>query len=100
MYTANRGPAGIAMVVLLAIMGLAVFLYESCGGGGSAQGAAERMSRRRSVDEQATALASGAKLEVRKRERFVVVQHATCRNHGSYAWWHLDPEGRYRSGIA
>ena len=30
MYTAPRGPVGIAMLVLLAIMGLTVFLYESC----------------------------------------------------------------------
>jgi hypothetical protein len=33
MYTAPRGPVGIAMVVLLAIMVLTVFLYESCGDG-------------------------------------------------------------------
>lgn len=31
MYTAPRGPVGIAMVVLLAIMALTVVLYESCG---------------------------------------------------------------------
>jgi len=30
MYTAPRGPVGIAMLVLLAIMVLTVFLYESC----------------------------------------------------------------------
>lgn len=37
MYTASRGPVGIAMVVLLAIMGLTVFLYESCDEGRDAR---------------------------------------------------------------
>lgn len=36
MYTAPRGPVGIAMLVLLAIMVLTVFLYESCNEGRAA----------------------------------------------------------------
>jgi hypothetical protein len=44
MYTAPRGPVGIAMVVLLAIMILTVFLYEACEEDRAAVSAHERVA--------------------------------------------------------